>query len=527
LHHCVHFLPFPVRLFILNSPVLEANSPALVLEEQVSRRSLTLAISDVTCLAVLTPLVLLIHGYHPFADDAGIYVAGIRKVLDPSLFSIDASFVTAHTRFSLFSHLTAGIIRFLHIPLEICLFGAYLLSIFVFLLACLRLSQRIFRDTQLQWGATLLSGAVFTLPVAATALWVMDPYVTARSFSTPFSLFALAACIGHNWKSTALWLAVTGLLHPLMASYLAAFLLAYALASRSQWRWLTGACLTVFAGAAAVYFVTRHASLPIGYREAALSRTYFFLTFWRWYEVFGLVAPLLLMLLAAWRTRNIVVRNLCFACIASGVTAFAVMACFVHTSGSFFLARIQPLRVFQLIYIVGILLLGAFLADHFRARRAAWGGILLLFVSILMMLAQKQVYSTSAHVEWPFAKPHNPWQQAFLWILENTPQDAVFALDPNYTKISSEDTQGFRATAARSALVDDLKDGGVVAIFPQLAPRWKSQRDLELGLDRISDNERISRLRPAGVTWVLLSASAKTKLDCPYHNGAVMVCRLQ
>jgi hypothetical protein len=144
----------------------------------------------------------------------------------------------------------------------------------------------------------------------------------------------------------------------------------------------------------------------------------------------------------------------------------------------------------------------------------------------MMVLVQKQAYVDSAHVEWPFAAPQNPWQQAFLWIRSNTPQNAVFALDSNYTKVGAEDTQGFRATTARSALVDELKDGGVVAIFPALAPRWKAQRDLELGLDNISDEERISRLEPAGVTWILLSAGATTHFDCPYRNSAVAVCRL-
>jgi hypothetical protein len=510
----------------LSSPVLEAHSSTVVLDERIAHRPFALTISNVACVALLTPFVLLVHGYHPFADDAGIYVAGIRKLLDPTLFSVDSSFVVAHTRVSAFSHLFAGAIKLFRIPLRIGLFGAYLLSVFTFLLGCFQLSRRIVRNPQVQWGATMFTGALFTLPVAATALWIMDPYVTARSFSTPFSLFALTACIDRNMKRTALWLLAAALLHPLMAVYLAVFLAAYALISRSQWLGLAAACLAAFAASAVLYFATRHASLPDGYKDAALSRTYFFLSFWRWYEVLGLVIPLLLMAVAAYRTRNPVVRYLCLSCIATGVTASAVAACFVHTSGSFFLARIQPLRAFQLIYIVGVLLLGAFLAGQLRGRRVALGSALLLLVSGLMFLVQKQFYTTSAHVEWPFAAPRDPWQQAFLWIRENTPRNAVFALDSNYTKVDSEDTQGFRATAVRSALVDDLKDGGVVAIFPELAPRWRRQRDLEIGLDHISDQERVARLRPAGVTWILLRADSATRLECPYRNTAVIVCRL-
>src|SRR5262249_207643 len=153
-------------------------------------------------------------------------------MLDPSLFNTDANFVLAHTRFSIFSHIFAEGIRLSHVPLELGLLIAYLLSIFVFLLGCFRLSQRIFEDVQLQWGATLFASALFTLPVAATSLWVMDPYVTARSFSTPLSLFALAACIDRDWKRTTLWFIATVALHPLMAAYLAGLLAAYALVSR-------------------------------------------------------------------------------------------------------------------------------------------------------------------------------------------------------------------------------------------------------------------------------------------------------
>lgn len=448
-------------------------------------------------------------------------------MLNPRLFIVDADFVTAHTHLSIFSHLFAGVIRLFHIPLELALITAYVLSICAFLLGCLRLSQRIFKDAQLQWGATLLSAALFTLPVAATALTIMDPYVTARSFSTPFSLFALAACMDRAWLRAAGWLLLTAIMHPLMAVYLAAFLLVYLLITEKQWLWLSIVILTGFASSATIYFLTRHAVLPEGYKEAALSRTYFFLSDWHWFEWLGLAIPLLLMLITALRSSNDAVRCLCITSIATGVSAWLISVCFIHTSGSFFLARIQPLRTFQMIYTVGVLLLGGFLANYFRGNRAIAGAAILMFTAGLMMFVQKQTYQTSAHVEWPFAAPRNPWQQAFFWIRYNTPQNAVFALDSDYTKNGTEDTQGFRATAARSALVDDLKDGGVVAIFPALAPQWKKQRDLEVGLDRMSDKERLERLKPTGVTWLLLSYGAKTQFYCPFRNGAVMVCTLK
>ena len=512
----------------MSSPVLEANTTTLVLGENISPKTRTAAISDVGALLLLTPCVLLIHGYHPFADDAGgIYVAGIEKIMQPGLFGADSVFILAHTHFSIFSHIFAAFLGISHIPLEIGLFLSYLATIFAFLLGSLRISQRIFDGARLQWGATLLAGTLFTLPVAATALWIMDPYVTARSFSTPFSLFALDACIGRQWKRMAFWLLMTALMHPLMAAYLALFLFAYIIVASNCWRLLAISCIAAFVMTAAIYAATIHTPVPDGYRDAVLTRQYFFLSSWRWFEWLGLIMPLLLMLLAATRAKlGSIVSNLCITCIATGVMATVCVLCFVHTNGSYFLDRLQILRSFHLIYAVGVLFLGGFLARYTSSSHVWPGVLLLLFVSGLMIFVQYQSYTTSAHVEWPYAAPKNPWVQAFLWVRHNTPQNAVFAIDAEYTKIPAEDAQGFRTIARRSTLVDDLKDGGVASLFPELAPKWKRERALELNLDHISDQERIDRLKPVGVTWLLLSAQSITSLDCPFHNSAVMVCKL-
>ncbi|WP_158749768.1 hypothetical protein, partial [Acidobacterium sp. S8] len=360
----------------MGSPVLEANTSPLVQGGRATDLSRSLAVSDAMVLGILTPCVLFIHGYHPFADDAGIYVAGICKMLDPSLFTIDSSVVVAHTQWSIFSHIFAWALRITHIPLEIGLLAAYFLSIFAFLTGCLRLSRGIFKDPNLQWGATLFAGALFTLPVTATALSVMDPYVTARSFSTPFSLFALAACLGRDWKRAALWFLVAATLHPLMAAYLGTFLVTLIFVMERRWVWLATACLSVFTGCALVHFVTRYSPLPYGYREAVLTRDYFFLSNWHWYGLVGLLVPLLFMLLAAIRCSNVAVRNLCIACVVTGSAAIVISSFFVHTSGNFLLARLQPLRSFELIYLSGILLLGGFFAQYLRGKRAFVGAAL-------------------------------------------------------------------------------------------------------------------------------------------------------
>ena len=187
-------------------------------------------------MALLTPLVFLVNGYHPSADDGAIYVEGVKKLVDPSLYRSDAVFVQSHTRFSIFAHLLAGLVRYGHISLPVLLLACQLLSIFLFLLGCSRVASKIFAGPRSQWGAVLLAACCFTLPVAGTSLFIMDPYVTARSFSTPLSLFALAATLGGAWVEAALWLALATLVHPLMAGFAAIFLVTLVFAERRAWR---------------------------------------------------------------------------------------------------------------------------------------------------------------------------------------------------------------------------------------------------------------------------------------------------
>lgn len=137
---------------------------------------------------LLTCAVVFLDGYHPFANDAGIYVAGTRRLLDPSLYRPDAAFVLAHTRLSIFAHVLAAVIRLTHVPLPWLLFAAHPASVFLFLLACSRLAERLFLRPAERLGAIAMAAACFSLPVAGTALAIMDPYVTARSFDAVRSL---------------------------------------------------------------------------------------------------------------------------------------------------------------------------------------------------------------------------------------------------------------------------------------------------------------------------------------------------
>lgn len=506
--------------------------PRTVLEShRVVARKDNFERSSLLWLAALTLAVLLIHGYHPFADDAGIYVAGIRKLLHPTLYQIDAPFVLANTRLSVFAHLMAWMVRVAHLQLSAVLLATHLASIFLYLLAGWSVAVRIFSRTAERWFAVAFAAACFTLPAAGTALVLMDPYVISRSLSTPLGLFAVAAVLDRRWVLAAVFLVLTGLMHPLMVLYAAALVLLYAVLDSGHAR---GAVLLAFAAVASVgvvAFVLRHAPVSPAYVQAVHSgeRRFLFPTQWKGYEDLGLIVPLVLFALAAWRTKTEgKIHKLCLACVLLGTSSAIAAFLFVHTSGPYLLARVQLLRSFQIIYVIGVLLLGGWLSRLLWYRRGTrWAIFALLAIAAGgLFAAQRAAYSNSAHIEWPGARPHNAWALAYVWVRQNTPANAVFAADPGLVFEDGVDMQGFRATAERSLLADNKDQGVVAAVDPSIAETWLAQRNAQLGINELSDQQRIARLRPFGVTWLLLPANAKTNFPCPYRNSAAKVCML-
>lgn len=475
---------------------------------------------------LLIPAVVLIHGYHPWSDDAAIYISGLRKMIQPSLYPGDAAFVLAHTKVSIFSHLLALLAFASHIRLEPLLLLAYLLSAFLFLYAARSFALRIFADDAISWVATLFAAACFTLPIAGTALFVMDPYLSARSFSTPLSLLAVVAAVDRRWKSVALWTILAAAMHPQMGVYLAGFLVVLALVEFRRWRAALALCALAILGCGAVWLATLHTPVTAAYREAVLSRTYFFPSLWRWYEWIGLAAPLLLLALAWRRSRNgSPAREVSAACVLVGASACVAAFAFVHPQGPYLLARAQLLRNFQIVYVLGLVMLGGLIGKFFAHRH--WP-IVALFVAAAggMMFAQVRMYPGSAHLEWPDAAPANPWGQALVWIRNNTSASAVFAISPSLLNNPAEDLPGFRALAERSVLVDN-KDEGVASIFPEVAPAWKQRSKAEAGLARMTPAQRLTSLAPWHVTWLLLPPADAASLACPFRDTAVAVCALR
>ncbi len=477
-------------------------------------------------LLLLVPVVLLVHGYHPWSDDAAIYIAGLREMIHPWLYANDAAFVLSHTKVSVFSHVLAIVAEGFHLRVEWLVLASYLISAWLFLYASRRLATRLFQDERASWFATLIAAACFTMPVAGTAIFVMDPYLTARSFSTPFSILAVVGVLDRKWKSAGFWIVMTGLMHPQMGAYLAGFVTILALVDRGRIRTAIGVSVGAILGCAVIWLATLHAPVTAAARVAVLSRTYFFPSLWHWYEWVGLAAPLLLMAVAwAKCEKGSAARNICATSVLVGTAACIAAFSLVHPQGPYFLARVQLLRSFQLIYVLGVVLLGGFLGKTV-VQRYRWTGVALFAAAAMgMFVASLQMYPGSTHLELPGTTPENPWGQALNWIRVNTPRNAMFAISPTLLYNPAEDLPGFRAMAERSVLVDN-KDEGVASIFPDVAGEWMRRANAEAGLDQMSEAERVARLKPFGVSWLLLPPAVAKSLSCPYSNSEVSVCRL-
>lgn len=498
-------------------------------------------------LAVLTFATFLVHGYHPLAEDGGLYVAGVEFTLNPRLFPHYTQFVSEHLHFSVFAPVLAELIRFTHMPMLLMTLLVDLASIAFTLAAARSLLRRIISGERAQFAGVAMLGALWTLPIAGTSLLLMDPYVTARSLSTPLSLFAIAFALD-SWKSRrrslagcALALALAAALHPLMAGYALGFVIVIR-TLRSPRRLVLLLTLGLLTLVGTLILQTHAPADSPALVLASKSRYYWFLSQWHWYEIFGLIGPFFILLAHLRFNRGQLLRSgstLCIAAMLYGCVAVLLALLFAHESyQSHIVARLQPLRVFLLIYMIMMLLLGSGLQQLIESGFARFSrqrlrrcspyavSLIILLTASAMYTSQLYQFPASTHIELPWHANPNPWVRAFLWCRNNTPVDALFALDAHYITTRGEDAQTFRATAQRSALPDFSKDGGEASITPRLADKWLAGFTAQLDLSSLNERALRSRLAPFGATWLVLRSSSPAVLDCPYDNGTIKVCKL-
>jgi hypothetical protein len=476
---------------------------------------------DFLFLALLTLGALLVQGYHPWAEDAALYLPGVEKILHPELFPFNAQFFESHAHLTFFPNFIAASVRMSHLPLEFVLFFWQVTSIFLFLLACLQLISRCFPDEKTRWAGVGLIAALLTLPVAGTALYIMDQYLNPRNLVAFAAIFAVVKVIDRKYFRAALFLAFAAAIHPLMSVFVLSYCVVLLCIEQFDLRYASLACLLPLG----ISFDPP----PAAYHPVALSHSYFYLLRWQWYEWLGAIAPLAILWWFSRIARSRQLRNLDRLCRALIVYELVyLLAAVVLSVPARFesLARLQPMRSLYLLYVLFFLFAGGLLGEYVFKNRAWRWAVLFVPVCAGMFLVQRDLFPASAHVEWPGVTSTNQWVEAFQWVRANTPRDAIFALDPWYMHIPGEDENGFEAIAQRSMLADAVKASGAVSMFPAMADEWLRQMQAQTGWSKFQAQDFRRLQAQYGVSWVVLQRPGIAGLECPYRNAAVLVCKV-
>jgi hypothetical protein len=190
-------------------------------------------------------------------------------------------------------------------------------------------------------------------------------------------------------------------------------------------------------------------------------------------------------------------------------------------------ARLQPLRTFHLITLIMVLLLSGVIGEYLAKGRPWVSAAIAVPLAVGMFFVAHVTYPNSPQVELPSQTSSNAWVNTLLWVRNNTPQDAVFAVDSRYFMDSGTDVHGFRSVAERSALADYYKDGGVVSLFPGLAEEWKEMSNATYGLNHFrADDFRRLKSEYSVVSWTVVHGPAPAGMDCPYQQSGYTVCQL-
>jgi hypothetical protein len=478
-----------------------------------------------------TLLGLAVMGYHPGIEDDGVYLAAVKSDLNPALYPYDANFFRVQLQATFFDTWIADFVHLTGIPVPATELFFQFAAIALIVFACWMIVRRLFKDTRAQWAGVALVTAMFTLPVAGTALYLVDQHLHPRNVATAIILLAVSRILaGKKWQALPLLL-LSFLLHPIMGAMGISFCVFLIMVMSEPLRdWLRSRRSAKIGSLVAF--------VPLGWifepptliwRGAVATRTYMCFYHWAWYEWLGAIAPLFLFWLL-WRIARkkgeILLGRFAVAVLFYGVFQMAVALLIVGVPALIRLTPMQPMRFLQLVYVF-MTLIGGCLVGKYLLKASIWRwAVFLLAINAGMFISQRLLFSGSEHLELPGQSSANPWLQAFSWIRQNTPTNAYFALDPEYLAAPGEDYHGFRALAERSQLADNIKDAAVVTQVPELGEVWARQVKAQKGWSRFQLTD-FERLKAAfGVNWVLVSYPQSVKMDCPWHNAALTVCQV-
>ncbi len=472
-------------------------------------------------------LAMAVMGYHPGLEDDGVYLTAVKSDLNPALYPHDAPFFRVQLQATLFDKWVADFIHFTHLPVSVSELLFQFVSILLIVLGCWSIAKLLFEDERAQWAGVALTAAMMTLPVAGTALNLVDQHLHPRNVATAFVLLAVSRIMaGKRWQAVPLLL-LAFVMHPIMAALGISFSFFLTIAMLEPVHVWLRSLRDSLAAAVPLGWIFESPT-PIWHR-ALQTRTYYFLYSWTWYEWLGALGPLFLFWLlwrVALRRGETMLARFALAVFSYGVFHQAVAMIVLKSPALVRLTPLQPMRFLHLIYFF-LTLVGGCLLGKYLLKNTTWRwAIFLVAINAGMFASQRALFSGSAHLELPGMQSNNPWLQSFAWIRMNTPTNAYFAMDPNYLAAAGEDYHSFRALAERSQLADMVKDTAVVTQVPELGPAWQLQVDATAGWQnfKIADFERLKR--DLGVNWVIVAYPQPAGLACKWHNQSLTVCEI-
>lgn len=488
---------------------------------------------DALLVLLLTVLAFAVMGYHPGLEDDGVYLSAVKADLNPSLYPHDSDFFRLQLQATVFDRSMAGFIRVTRIPAPWAELLWQIVSLYLVLWAAHRIAQKLFPEPRARWAGVALLAAMFTLPVAGTALNIADQHLHPRTVATVFILFAVDRILdGKIWPAAVLLLLAL-VMHPIMAVFGITFCFFLAITMTDRFSsWLLSVRGSRLAGGlvgAAIPMRWVFEPPTPAWHRALETRRYDFLCRWTWYEWLGAFGPLVVFWLLrqyALRRGETLLARLALGVFLYGVFQQTVAMILLTPPALIRFTPLQPMRYLHLVYVVLALIGGSLLGRHVLGGRLCRWALFLVAVNGGMFAAQRLMFPGSDHLELPGRAPRNPWLQAFAWIRQNTPADAYFAIDPDYLAAPGEDYHSFRALAERSQLADAIKDPSVVTQVPEVASRWAEQVDAQAGWSRfqLADFERLKER--FGVGWVLVAYPPPARLTCIWHNNRLSVCQI-
>lgn len=471
-------------------------------------------------------------GYHPGYEDDGIYLSAVKSDLNPALYPHDAEFFRLQMQATLFDNGVAEFVRWTAVPVSYAELFWQFASVTLIVFGCSLIARKLFPEARSQWAGLALVVAMFTLPVAGTALYLVDQHLHPRAMATGLILLAASRILaGKKWQAIPLLL-LSLALHPIMTALGISFCCFLALTTTERMSLWLPPWGGPRSGFLAIAFVPLgwvfEAPTPL-WREAINARKYLLLYQWEWYEWLGALAPLLLFWIL-WRVARkrgeTVLAGFALAVLLFGVFQMTVAMVVLGVPSLARLTPLQPMRFLHLIYFF-MMLIGGCLIGKYLLKASVWRwAFFLVAINGGMYAAQRPIFSSTEHLELPGRSSANPWLQSFAWIRQNTPTDAYFAIGPYYLPAPGEDYHSFRALAERSHLADNIKDGGEVTQVPELGDEWARQVQAQRGWNhfQLADFERLKT--EFGVNWVLLSYPPPSGLICRWHNGVLSVCQI-